>query len=165
LSLPVIGAMGRALLRPVPCGLLYLVLVSAGYSPRIHERAMSSDAGMAVEHLVYLAAGLLFWWPVLSPSRILPPMRYGGRMAYLFATEVALTGTFTYLLMAEHTMYPTYALAPRLISGLSAEDDQMMGGVVLSGISSLVMVCALASAFFRWSRDSERAVPGRVQTG
>lgn len=82
-------------------------------------------------------------------------------MVYLFATEVALTGAFTYLLMAEHAMYPTYALAPRLIPSLSPEDDQMMGGVVLSAVSSLVLVGACGTAFYGWFKDSEKATTGK----
>jgi cytochrome c oxidase assembly factor CtaG len=161
LTRPVLGSFGRMLLRPVPCGLLYIAAVSACYSPRIYEPALHSDRRMAVLHLVYLLAGVLFWWPLASPSRLIPPMRYGPRLAYLFAAEVALTGAFTYLLMAEHAMYPTYDLAPRLIPGLSAEDDQLMGGVVLSAVSSLVLVSALGVAFYGWSRDSEKATTGR----
>lgn len=161
LTRPVLRPLGRALLRPVPCGLLFLVGVSAGYSPRIYEPALHSDGGMTLLHFNYLLCGLLFWWPLASPSRLIPRLRHGARLAYLFAAEVALTGAFTYLLMAEHAMYPSYALAPRIIPGLSAEDDQMMGGVVLSGVSSLVMVCALGAAFYGWAKDSEKATTGR----
>jgi putative membrane protein len=161
LARPLLGVLGRVFLRPVPCGLFYLVAVSACYSPRIFEPALHSDLRMALLHGVDLLAGVLFWWPLASPSRLIPPMRHGPRLAYLFAAEVALTGAFTYLLMAEHAMYPTYGLAPRLVPGLSAEDDQLLGGVVLSAVSSLVMVGALGVVFHRWSRDSEKATTGR----
>jgi putative membrane protein len=161
LTRPVLGSAGRVVLRPLPCGLIFVVGVSAGYSPRLYEPALHSDVRMALLHLGYFLAGVLFWWPLASPSRIVPRMRHGPRLAYLFATEVALTGAFTYLLMAEHAMYPSYALAPRVIPGLSAEDDQMMGGVVLSAVSSLVMVSALGATFYGWAKDSEKATTGR----
>jgi len=161
LTRPVVGPVGRVMLRPLPCGLLFIVCVSGGYSPRVYEPALHSDVRMALLHLGYFFAGVLFWWPLASPSRIVPRMRHGPRLAYLFATEVALTGAFTYLLMAEHAMYPSYALAPRVIPGLSAEDDQMMGGVVLSAVSSLVMVSALGATFYGWAKDSEKATTGR----
>jgi putative membrane protein len=152
---------GRGILGPVVCGTLFIAGVSANYSPLLHEPALHRESRLAVEHLIYLAAGIFFWWPILSPSAVFPRMRFAPRLVYLFATEVALTGAFTYLLMAEHAMYPTYALAPRLLSSLSAEDDQLMGGVILSAVSSLVMVGALGAAFYGWFKDSEKATTGR----
>jgi cytochrome c oxidase assembly factor CtaG len=68
---------------------------------------------------------------------------------------VALTGVFTYLLMGEHPLYAAYELAPRLIPGLSAENDQVLGGVLLSGVSSLVLVGVLFVNFLRWSRADQ----------
>jgi putative membrane protein len=161
LELPILRWIGRRALGPVVCGLLFITGVSACYSPFLHEPAIRSEARLAGEHLVYWAAGLFFWWPIANPSTRLPRLRYAGRMVYLFAAEVALTGAFTYLLMAEHPIYPTYALAPRVIAALTPEDDQLMGGVMLSAISSLVMVGALGAAFYGWFKDSEKATTGR----
>jgi len=161
LNRPGLRPVGRVMLGPVVCGTLFIAGVSAGYSPLIHEPALHHEGRLAVEHLIYLGAGGMFWWPIASPSARFPRMRFASRLVYLFATEVALTGAFTYLLMAEHAMYPTYALAPRLIASLGAEDDQLMGGVILSAVSSLVMVGALATAFYGWFKDSEKATTGR----
>jgi len=108
-----------------------------------------------VEHLAFFGAALLFWWPLISPSRLVPPIGYGARLVYLFALEEALTAVFSYILMADHPMYPTYALAPRLIAGLDAINDQVLGGILLSAVSSLVLVGALGVNFLRWAKWSE----------
>jgi cytochrome c oxidase assembly factor CtaG len=76
-------------------------------------------------------------------------------MVYLFGLEVAMTAVFSYLLMAEHTIYPNYVLAPRLIPGFDVLSDQAFGGILLSAISSLFFVGALGSAFYQWSKSSK----------
>jgi putative membrane protein len=138
--------------QPVVAGAFFVLAVSAWYIPRLYEGALENEAVRLLQYVMFGIAGLLFWWPLLSPSRILPPIGYGGRLLYLSSIEVVLTGVFSYVLMAEHAMYPTYAYAPRLIPGLSALDDQILAGIMLSGISSLVLVGALGVNFYRWAR-------------
>ena len=150
------------LLRPFVAGGLFALLISVWYIPRIFGWALAHRFGPAVEASVFLAISLLFWWPLLGSSRLFPPIAYGGRMVYLFCLEVALTGVFTYLLMAEHPLYPAYELAPRIIPGLSPENDQILGGVLLSGISSLVLVGALGVNFFRWARTDREVAGSKV---
>jgi putative membrane protein len=145
----------NGLLRPWVCGAVFTLLVSVWYVPRLLEWAMGSPGGRAFELAMVLLSGLLFWWPLASPSRICPPMGFASRMVYLFAIEVALTAVFAYILMAEHPIYPTYSLAPRLVPGLDAENDQVLGGVLLAGVSSLVLVGSLGANFFRWAKASE----------
>jgi len=126
------GAGRRPLLRlvfhPVIDGVLFVLVVSAGYLPRLFEPGLTNDSVHQIQQVMFLGVGLLFWWQLLSPSRVFRRLGYGGRMLYLSAVEVALTGVFTYILMAEHAMYPTYEHAPRLIAALSANEDQILAG-------------------------------------
>ena len=142
-------AVGRAFLGPVICGALFVVMVSGWYVPRLLEGSLRSEGLHALRAALFLLAGLAFWWPLLSPSRLYPRMRHGPRLIYLFAVQVALTGVFTYVLMSDHAMFPTYEHAPRLIVALSPEEDQTLAGTLLSFLSSAVLVTALALNFFR----------------
>jgi len=142
------------ILSPVACGALFTLVVTAWHVPRLFESALESEGMHAAEHASIFAVSLLFWWPLLSPSRVFPPIGFGGRLIYLFCLEVSLTALFTYILMADHVMYPTYEYAPRILPGLAAVDDQVLGGILLSAVSSLVMVAALGVNFFRWARTN-----------
>ena len=142
-------------LHPLPAAAAFILATTAWYLPRPFEWALQQGWPGGIERLTVLAAALLFWWPLISPSRIAPPIGFGARMVYLFCLEVALTAVFSYLLMAEHPLYPTYELAPRLIAGLDAYSDQILGGILLSGVSSLVLVGILGANFLRWAKRSE----------
>jgi putative membrane protein len=145
----------RVLFGPVVCGALFVVMVSGWYVPPLFEGSLRHEGLHALRAGLFLATALLFWWPLLSPSRILPPLRFGPRLLYLTAVQVALTGVFTYVLMAEHAMYPTYDHAPRLIAALSPNEDQILAGALLSFLSSAVLVSTLGLNFYRWSQTDQ----------
>jgi putative membrane protein len=142
----------RACSGPLVCGGLFVVMVSGWYVPRLFEGALRNENLHALRAGLLLIAALFFWWPLFSPSRLYPPLRHGPRLVYLFAVQVALTGVFTYVLMADHAMDPTYVHAPRLVSALSPEEDQVLAGTLLSFLSSAVLVAALGLNFYRWSQ-------------
>jgi putative membrane protein len=154
--------LARVLCHPALDGAAFVLLVSGAYLSRPFEAALRSDGAHALQAAALLAAGLLFWRPLLSRSAVLPPPGYGGRLAYLFAAEVALTGVFTYLLMAEHGLSGTYEHAPRLVAALTPYEDQVLAGVLLSGVSSFVLVGTLGLTFFRWFQADQARPPGPV---
>ncbi len=151
--------LGRALLGPLAGGGIFVVMVSGWYVPRLFEASLRAEDLHALRAALFLGAALLFWWPLLSPSRRFPPLRHGPRLVYVFAVEVALTGVFTYVLMADHAMYATYQHAPRLIVELSPQEDQVLAGTLLSFVSSMVLVGALGLTFYRLARAERPGVP------
>ena len=150
---------GRALLGPLVCGGIFVVTVSGWYVPRLFEASLRDEGVHALRAALFLGAALLFWWPLLSPSRVFPPLRHGPRLLYLLAVQVALTGVFTYILMADHPMYPTYEHAPRLVAALTPIEDQVLSGTLLSFVSSMVLVAALGLNFFRLARADRPVSP------
>ena len=154
--------LARILFHPVVTGAAFVLLLSGSYLTRPLEASLRSDRIHAVRAGLMLVAGLLFWRPLLSRSAVLPSLRYGGRLAYLLAAEVALTGVFTYLLMAEHGLYATYEHAPRLAAALSTYEDQVLAGVLLSAISSFVLVGSLGLNFYRWFQADQARGPAAV---
>ncbi len=155
LRLPIVRIFARILSHPWLMGALFVLMVSLWYVPRAFLWGMRNSINHCCEYSVIIAAGMLMAWPLLSPSKLYPSFRYGTRMVYLFGLEVAMTAVFSYLLMAEHAIYPNYVLAPRLIPGFDVLSDQAFGGILLSAISSLFFVGALGSAFYQWSKSSK----------
>lgn len=153
------GRMLRIILHPVVCGTFFVLVTTGGFLPRGYEWAIGSEGRTAVQHVVMLLAGLLLWRPIVARSRLLPPLGFGPRLAYLAAIEVALTAVFLLIIMPQNPMYPTYDLAPRLIAGLSAYSDQILAAVLLAVVSSFVLVGALGTAFFAWARHSQAQEP------
>jgi putative membrane protein len=154
LSIPALRPALRMLLHPVTCAALSVGVISVWHAPFLYEWTLQDKLVHVGEHLLFLAASLLYWWPLCSPSRVFPPPGYGARILYLFATEVAMIPVSAYVVFSGDILYPTYEYAPRLIAGFSPADDQIAAGVLMKVTGMAVTLAALATFFFRWSRAS-----------
>ena len=142
------------LLSPLGCGTLATLVIGIWHAPSLYEWALEDKVVHVFEHLCFFAASVVFWWPLLSPSRACPRASYGGQMLYLFCLEVTMTPVFAYITFSPDLLYPTYEYAPRLLANFSAADDQLLAGVMMKIVSMLVSILAFGVSFFRWSRTN-----------
>ncbi len=147
----------RLLLGPLSCAAISTVVISVWHAPSLYEWALDDKVVHVFEHLNFFAASILFWWPLLSPSRAFPPLSYGSRMLYLFCLEVTMTPVFAYVTFSPNVLYPTYEYAPRLLANFNASDDQLLAGTMMKLISMTVSLIAFGISFFCWSQASKRA--------
>ncbi len=146
----------RILLHPLACGLASVTVISVWHAPFLYEWTLQDKLAHVAEHLLFLAASLLYWWPLASPSRAFPAPGYGVRMLYVFGTEVAMIPVSAYVVFSRDILYPTYEYAPRLIAGFNPADDQLLAGIIMKITGMAVSLGALAVCFFLWSRSSEK---------
>ena len=141
----------RILLGPLSCAVLSTLVISMWHAPWLYEWALQDKLVHVFEHLMFLGASVLFWWPILSPSRAFPPVSYGSRMLYIFCLEVVMTPLFAYVTFSDNILYPTYEYAPRLVADFSAGDDQTLAGVMMKLTSMAVSLLAFGLCFYKWS--------------
>jgi putative membrane protein len=172
---PILGLLGltRVLLRPVTrtarrlerqAGFLahpvfaacfYVGVMWAWHIPALYDAALSHPAIHAFEHLVFSAAGGLYWWHLLSPIRSRQRLNGLAPVVYMVATKLGVGFLGVVLTFAPHALYPHYAHGPR-DWGLTADQDQSLAGLVMALEQSLVMGVALAWLFARMLGESER---------
>ena len=58
--------------------------------PPLYNYALAHHPVHIVQHLMFLAASVLMWWPVLSPLPELPRLSYPGQMLYLFLMSIPM---------------------------------------------------------------------------
>ena len=147
---PGVGGVLRAATRPVPALTIYAVALIGWHLPGPYGAALDHHRLHVIEHLVLIATALLAWWPVLSPSALLPRLHYGAQILYLFAFGIPMTVVAAMITGAEDTLYPFYAAAPRLF-GLTALADQRLGGLIMWVPAGLIPLTAFTVVFFRWA--------------
>jgi len=154
----------RAATRPVPALMLYAAVLIGWHLPGPYGAALEHHRIHIVEHLALIAAATLAWWPVLSPSGLLPRLHYGAQILYLFMFGVPMTVVAAMITGAEDTLYPFYAAAPRIF-GISALADQRLGGLIMWVPAGLIPLLAFTVVFFRWVADerddADVAIEGR----
>ena len=114
--------------------------------------ALSTGWGLNIEHGILLAAGLLFWWPIVS-GRLTPPTG----LAYLAAAFVGSSFLGLIYIFSSHPYYAFYEHAPRLW-GLSATRDQSLGGILMNGEQTLVFLLAIGYFVMRLLDEEHAAV-------
>lgn len=153
LGRPAIAAPLRVLLKPVSCAVIYSLVVGIWHAPSLYDLALRNKLVHVAEHLMFFGAALVYWWPQLSPSRVLPPRGYGVQMLYFLGVLIAMTPVFAYITFSQDVLYRTYEFAPRLVPNFSATDDQLLAGVMMKIVGMFVALAAFGVAFFRWYQD------------
>jgi putative membrane protein len=159
LARPGVRQVARACLHPAGCALVSTVVISVWHAPALYEWTLQLKLAHVAEHLMFFAAALMYWWPLVSPSRVCPRPRAPVQMLYIFATEVGMIPVTAYLVFSKDVLYPTYEYAPRLIAGFSPLDDQITAGVVMKVAGAAVSLAAMGVVFYRWQRGAEGGGP------
>ncbi|MGH7944559.1 MAG: cytochrome c oxidase assembly protein [Opitutaceae bacterium] len=145
----------RLLTHPVLCAVVYSLVVGVWHAPTLYDFALRNKLVHVVEHIMFFLAAVLYWWPLLSPSRVLPRRNYAVQMLYLVAVVVTMTPVFAYITFSGDVLYPTYEFAPRLWENFSAADDQLLAGTMMKLIGMLVSLGAFMVAFHRWYQEKK----------
>jgi cytochrome c oxidase assembly factor CtaG len=133
---------------------IWLGLMYVWHIPAMYGAALASPAVHLLEHASFFGAGIAVWWPLVAPV----PMRHGlsgpGTVAYIATAKFGLAALGLYLTWSSTVLYEHYAQVPR-IWGLSAIDDQNLGGAIMMVEQSLTFVIALVVLFVRMLARSE----------
>jgi cytochrome c oxidase assembly factor CtaG len=122
--------------------------------PAMYDAALEHGAIHVLEHLSFAAAGLLYWWHLLSPIRSRMRLAGIGPILYMGSTKI-LVGFLGVLLTFSSTVLFGFYETGGTRWGLSALDDQHVAGLTMALEQSLVMGVALAYLFFRMLAESE----------
>ncbi len=120
----------------------------------VYDAAVRSTLLLAVEHGFLIAIGLLFWWPVLCDvPRVVPTL---VRLGYVFAAFV-LSAFLGLALTFSPPIYDYYESLPERLWGISAEQDQNLGGILMSTEQALVFFAAIVWLLVRLLREEAEA--------
>jgi putative membrane protein len=153
LALPVVERL-RVLVHPLVALPLWALNLGLWHLPVAYQGALHHDAVHALEHLCFLAAGVLMWAPVLETLPAPDWFGSGAKMGYVAAVRLYETVLANVFLWAGGVIYPYYERGEELW-GLSPAGDQAVAGAVMMIEGSLVTLAALAWLFLRLAREGE----------
>jgi len=151
LRLPGVGPVARWITAPTRCFAIFNVVLAAWHLPPLYNYALAHHPVHIVQHLMFLVASVLMWWPVLSPMPELPRLSYPGQMLYLFLMSIPMAIVAVYISYADGLLYPLYASAPR-IWGITPMTDQLIGGLIMWIPGGLYFYTVISVVFFRWQQ-------------
>ena len=146
---PVVGAMARRLTGLGACFMLFNVVLSFWHLPPMYNLALAHHSVHIVQHLMFLVASVLMWWPLTSPLPELPRAAYPAQMLYCFLMVIPMSVISIYIVMADSLLYPQYAIAPRLL-GITPMMDQQYGGLIMWIPGGVFFYAVMTVVFFKW---------------
>jgi cytochrome c oxidase assembly factor CtaG len=123
------------------------------HAPPLYNATLENQGIHILEHVTFIVFGVLYWWPILSPSEELPRLSLGGQVLYIFLAgmpTVALGAGLTFL----PPLYAPYLAAPR-IWGLSAAVDQQLGGLIMWIPGNIFYIVIISILFIRWMQKQD----------
>jgi putative membrane protein len=146
----------RVLRRPLVAVPVYVLVLYGWHFSLFFEAAVRYPLVHGLQHMSFVAAGVLVWWSALDPKRRRlrgelwkVPYLIGARMAGMF-----LGMSFVLIRVPIYT--GVYAAGDRG-HGLSALGDQQLAGAMMVTVDILIMVFALCFFFYRAAQeDAER---------
>lgn len=121
----------------------------------LYDQALESVALHYLQHASFLAAALLFWWPVIGADPARWRLPYPVRLFYLFLAMPQNSFLGVALMSAPTVLYPHYLTNLRAW-GPSAVADQSLGGVLMWVGGDLVFLAAMGGVVAAWVHHEDR---------
>jgi putative membrane protein len=154
--LPIPGL--RAVTEPVAAQVIAGAVMVGWHLPPLYNATLDSEGLHVVEHLTFIAAGLVLFWPMLevTSGRVRPQMSPGIKLLYMLVATLPQDGVALVLIFSRVPFYEYYTHAPRLIASLTPLIDQTLAGAVLMTVGKATMVVAAFAVFVRWFGSERR---------
>ncbi|PYO09005.1 MAG: hypothetical protein DMD30_06725 [Gemmatimonadetes bacterium] len=135
------------------------LVIAVWHLPAFYNAAMAHHSLHILEHLMFMAAAVLMWWPLLSQLPEFPRLAYPGQMLYSFLMSIPMSIVAIYIAMADHVLYPAYSAAPRVLP-LSPLEDQLLGALIMWIPGGLIFIVIMTVVFFKWNARGEDSTAG-----
>jgi putative membrane protein len=146
----------RVLTAPLAAFAIYNVVFISWHFPGMYNWALINHNAHILQHLMFIGAAVLMWWPVVSPVPELERIHTPLRMLYLFALGIPMSIVSALITLSDSPLYQWYVDAPRVWDSITALDDQQLGGLIMWVPGMMVFWVAITIIFFRWSTREQR---------
>lgn len=138
---------------PLTAWTLHALALWQWHLPLLFEAALADAWMHTLQHLSFFVSALIFWWSLLGTGG--HAARPGMGVIYVFSTAVHSSLLGALLTFSPTAWYAPYAgTAPRW--GLTALQDQQLGGLIMWVPSGLVFIVIGLVLLERWIWESQR---------
>lgn len=161
------GPVGRTLSNPIVGLVLFVGVPFAIHLSPLFEAALRDAFVHGVEHVLWLSAALVYWWPIIGRDPNPHPLPYPVRLLSLFIAMPLLSFLALALYLANAPLYATYAglAAPW---GPRALTEQHWAAVEMWLAGNLALVAAILLTAVAWKHaedESQRRLEARIDAG
>jgi cytochrome c oxidase assembly factor CtaG len=139
LRLKALRTLGRFLTTPVVAWLAMNLIFLGWHVPSAYDFALEHERWHDFEHICFMSASILFWWPLIRPWPT--SARYPGwyMLPYLVGADIVNTALSAFLAFCDRPVYVYYLAQPNPFD-ISPMADQVTGAVIMWVIGSMVFL-------------------------
>jgi putative membrane protein len=148
----------RAITEPLPAQVIAALVMIVWHLPPLYGATLDSEPLHVVEHLTFIASGLVLYWPMLTATSAHARWRMspGAKLLYMLLATLPQDGVALAFIFSRVPFYAHYTHAPRLVASLTPLIDQTVAGAVLMILGKATMGVAAMAVFFRWFGSDHR---------
>lgn len=153
-----------ALTFPVVGWIAFAGVMWGSHFSTLYNAALLDDGLHAIEHLLYLVAAALFWWPLLSPDPLRWRIHPGGKLIALLAQMPPMSFLAVTIIGAPAPLYAAY-LGRTDAFGIDALLDQRIAGSLMwitGDLALLIPGVILLAALVRHEEAETKRVDARL---
>lgn len=152
-----LARIGHWLTQPAVAIAMFVVSVAIWHVPDFYDAAQGRTITHDLEHAMFYGTALLYWWPIIHPSKGRRRLSTGWAFPYLLPPflEGMLIGAL--LTFAQNPLYQTYsALNERPVWGFNTLEDQELGGLIMWVPGGMFFLIPLIGLLVRLVSEEER---------
>jgi putative membrane protein len=138
--------------------LIFSAVFVTAHFPPVFDRMCRDEDFHIFLHLMFMASGVILWWPILSPLPELPRLSYPAQILYLFLLMIPMTAVAAPITLATRVIYPWYSEGAHGW-GLKPIDDQVLGGLIMWIGQGTYLMIVFTFIFYRWQQREDRDIP------
>ena len=147
----------KFILSPVVAFLLFSSVFSVWHFPPFYDATLRYHYLHVLEHLLFISAATVMWWPILVDLPEIPRPSYPVQMGYLFFLSLPPGFIGAAITFSKEVKYTWYEEMPR-IWGISPLLDQQIGGLIMKLFGAASFLIVLGVVFFIWYKREYPAV-------
>ncbi|MES2209569.1 MAG: cytochrome c oxidase assembly protein [Chloroflexota bacterium] len=141
--------------HPVVAWLVFTAVMWGTHFSPLFDQSLERRLLHDLEHGLYLAAGLLFWWPLIGLDPAPRRMGYAARIAYVFLQMPQGSFLAVAILFAGSPLYAHYVTLGSPY-GIDALSDQRLAAGIMWFVGDVIFLIATLSVLAGWMRSESR---------
>jgi putative membrane protein len=129
--------------HPALCWLAGTAAVIGWHLPTAFQSGMRSHGVHTLEDISFLAAGFLFWWPIVQSSPTATGSSGWSMALYLFLATLPCDILSAFLVFCNRLVYPIYVAHPQQFGLLPLADQECAGALMWVWVTFAYLIPAV----------------------
>ena len=145
----------KLIFHPIAAIVIFNLVFSIWHLPVLYNLSVTFHSIHVGEHILFMLAAFIMWWPLSSKVPELPRLSYPIQLIYLFVMSLAQIIVFGIITFSQEPIYSHYIEAPR-IWNISPLWDQQIGGIIMKVGSGFLFLILIIITFFKWFNEGSK---------